>query len=250
MVGCRALDKNGQNGMKRRPTIAAAAALLAALLGAVAGSPARAQSGKDWTVEAILKQLDRMAGDFHSLTADLEHTKVTVVVNDRSTETGQISVRRDEKMRIEITKPDPRTILRNGDSLYLYNPKIKRVEEYNLGKHKAMVDQYVLLGFGTKGEDLKKHYLVTPRGEETLDNRKVLLLELTPKSEEVRNQISKIELWIDESAWVPVQQKFYETGSGDYFIFHYSNIARNTKISESTFKPEWPKGVTKIKPRG
>ncbi len=236
--------------MKRRHWIRALAFLLAVALGATAGRPTRAQSGKNWTVDAILKQLDRMAGDFHSLTADLEHTKVTVVVNDKSTETGQISVRRDEKMRIEITKPDPRTILRNGDSLYVYNPKIKRVEEYNLGKHKALVDQYVLLGFGTKGEELKKHYLVTPRGEETLDNRKVLLLELTPKSEEVRDQIAKIEVWIDESAWVPVQQKFYETGSGDYFIFHYTNIVRNTKIAESTFKPEWPKGVTKIKPRG
>ncbi len=235
--------------MKRPQTISALAVLLTALL-AAAGSLGRAQSGKNWTLEEILKQLDRMAGDFHSLTADLEHTKVTVVVNDKSTETGQISVRRDEKMRIEITKPDPRTILRNGDSLYVYNPKIKRVEEYNLGKHKALVDQYVLLGFGTKGEDLKKHYLVTPRGEETMDNRKVLLLELTPKSEEVRNQISKIEVWIDQSAWVPVQQKFYETGSGDYFIFHYSNIVRNTKIAEGTFKAEWPKGVTKIKPRG
>ena len=236
--------------MKRRQWIRALTILLIGLLGAAAGNPASAQSGKSWTAEAILKQLDRMAGDFHSLTADLEHTKVTVVVNDKSTETGQISVRRDEKMRIEITKPDARTILRNGDSLYVYNPKIKRVEEYNLGKNKALVDQYVMLGFGTKGEDLKKHYLVTPRGEETMDNRKVLLLELTPKAEEVRNQISKIEVWIDESAWVPVQQKFYETGSGDYFIFHYSNIVRNMKIADSTFKPEWPKGVTKIKPRG
>ncbi len=236
--------------MKRRQWISGVAVLLTALLGAVAGNPARAQSPRNWTPEEILKQLDRMARDFHSLTADLEHTKVTVVVDDKSTETGQISVRRDEKMRIEITKPDPRTILRNGDSLYVYNPKIKRVEEYNLGKHKTLVDQYVLLGFGTKGEDLKKHYLVTPHGEETLDNRKVLLLELTPKSEEVRNQISKIEMWIDESAWVPVQQKFYETGSGDYFIFHYTNIARNTKIADATFKPEWPKDVNKIKPRG
>jgi outer membrane lipoprotein-sorting protein len=236
--------------MKRPQKTLALAILLTAALGEIPGSAARAQAGRGWTREEILRQLDRMADDFRSLTADLEHVKVTVVVNDRSTETGQISVRRDEKMRIEITKPDPRTILRTGDSLFVYNPKIKRVEEYDLGKHKALVDQYVLLGFGTKGEDLKKRYLVTLHGEETMDSRKVLLLELTPKSEEVRNQISKIEMWIDESTWVPVQQKFYETGSGDYFIFHYTNIARNTRIADATFKPEWPKGTSKVKPRG
>ena len=139
----------------------------------------------------------------------LERTKVTVVVNDKSTESGQIFVRRDEKMRIEMTKPDPKTILRSGNEFYIYTPKINRVEEYDLGKKQSLVDQYLLLGFGTSGSSLKKSYLVTFQGEELVDSRKVLLLELTPISEEVRNQISKIHMWIDESNWLPVQQKFF-----------------------------------------
>ena len=77
-----------------------------------------------------------------------------------------------------------------------------------------------------------------------------IIFMLAPKSDQVRDQISKIQMWIDQSAWVPVQQRFYETGSGDYFIFHYTNIARNTRIPDSTFKPNWPKDATKIKPRG
>jgi outer membrane lipoprotein-sorting protein len=221
------------------------------LVGTAAARPrAHAQVAKNWTLDAVVEQLDRAARDFRSLTADLEHTKVTVAVDDTSTETGQIFVRRDDKMRIEITVPASRTILRIGGTLYVYTPKIKRVEEYDLGKRKELVDQYVLLGFGTKGLDLKKAYVLTLQGEENLDGRKVLRLELTPRADQVRDQISKIEMWIDEATWVPVRQKFYETGSGDYFIFHYTNVARNTPISDSTFRPEWPKGVTKIKPRG
>src|ERR1039457_7279612 len=102
-------------------------------------------------------------------------------------------------MRIELTQPDPRTILRDGDDFYIYNPKIHRVEEYNLGKKKSLVDQFLLLGFGTSGAELKKGYSVTLQDEEMLDNRKVVLLGLTPKSDEVRNQLSKIQLWIAES---------------------------------------------------
>jgi outer membrane lipoprotein-sorting protein len=201
-------------------------------------------------LENILKQLDAQAADFHSLTADLERTKVTVVVNDKSTESGKIFVRRDDKMRIELTQPDQRTILRDGDDFYIYNPKIHRVEEYNLGKKKSLVDQFLLLGFGTPGSELKKSYAITLQGEETLDSRKVVLLELLPKSEDVRNQLSKIELWLDESTWLPAQQKFYETGSGDYFIIQYRNIARNGRITDSEFKPHWPHGTTHIKPQG
>ena len=201
-------------------------------------------------LENILKQLDTQAADFRSLTADLERTKVTVVVNDKSTESGKISVRRDDKMRIELTQPDPRTILRDGDDFYIYNPKIHRVEEYNLGKKKSLVDQFLLLGFGTPGSELKKSYSITLQGEETLDNRKVVLLELLPKSDDVRNQLSKIQLWFDESTWLPAQQKFYETGSGDYFIIQYKNIARNVRIADSEFKPHWPHGTTHVKPQG
>jgi outer membrane lipoprotein-sorting protein len=202
------------------------------------------------TLEGVLKQLDTQAGDFHSLTADLERTKVTVVVNDKSTESGKIFVRRDDKMRIELTHPDPRTILRDGDDFYIYNPKIHRVEEYNLGKKKSLVDQFLLLGFGTPGSELKKSYSIALQGEETLDNRKVVLLELLPKSDDVKNQLSKIQLWIDESTWLPAQQKFYETGSGDYFIIQYKNVARNVRIADAEFKPHWPHGTSRVKPQG
>jgi len=222
------------------------------VLGALGGgllAPA-AQNSQRWTVEGVLTMMDKSARDFHSLTADIQHIKYTAVVQDTSTETGQITVRRDEKMRIEFSKPDPRTILRAGESLFVYTPKINRVEEYNLGKNRALVDQYVLLGFGTRSESVKKSYLIAVSSEEELDQRKTVLVELTPKSNEVRNQISKIQMWIDESSWLPIQQKFFEAGSGDYFLFHYTNVVKNLKIGDAKFKQDWPKGVSRVKPRG
>jgi outer membrane lipoprotein-sorting protein len=208
-----------------------------------------AQTSTNWTIEGVLGMMDKSAQDFRTLTADLEHSKYTAVVKDTSTETGHIFVRRDEKMRIEITKPDLRTILRTGDSLFVYNPKINRVEEYDLGKNRAMVDQYVLLGFGTRGDSIKKSYLVSVVGEEELDHKKAVVLELTPKSEQIRSQIMKIQMWLDEASWLPIQQKFFEAGSGDYFLFHYLNVMKNLKLGDRKFKQDWPKSVTRVKPR-
>jgi outer membrane lipoprotein-sorting protein len=203
----------------------------------------------NWTLDNVLKQMDAQAADFHSLAADMERTKVTVVVNDKSIESGRISVRRDDKMRIEVTQPDARTILRDGDNFYIYNPKIHRVEEYNLGKKKSVVDQFLLLGFGTSGKSLTESYTITLRGEETLDNHKVLLLELLPKTDEVKRQLSKIQLWLDASSWLPVQQQFFETGSGDYFIIRYKNVLRNVRIADVEFKAHWPHGTSKVQPQ-
>lgn len=207
-----------------------------------------AQTNTSWTIDGVLAMMDKSARDFHSLTADIEHIKYTAVVKDTSTETGHIFVRRDDKMRIEILKPDSRTILRTGDSLFVYTPKINRVEEYNLGKNRSMIDQYVRLGFGTRSEDLKKSYLVTFLGEEELDHKKTAMLELTPKSDQVRSQITKIQMWIDEASWLPIQQKFFEPGSGDYVLFHYTSVMKNLKIGDPKFKQDWPKGVNRVKP--
>jgi outer membrane lipoprotein-sorting protein len=215
----------------------------------VAGTLHASQNAAPWTIDSVLERMDKSAADFRSLTADIEQDKYTDVVKDTSIETGQIFVRRDQKMRIELTKPDPKTILRTGDSLFIYTPKIKRVEEYNLGKHRDILDQYMRLGFGTKGQDLRKSYDINLAGEEEIDHRKTLLLELTPKSDEVRKQITKIQMWVDESSWLPIEQKFFEAGGGDYFLVKYSNMMKNLKISDSKFKQDWPKDANRVKPR-
>jgi outer membrane lipoprotein-sorting protein len=201
-------------------------------------------------LDDVLKQMDREQGQFQSLTASIERTKVTVVVNDRSMESGKIEIRRDGKMRIELFYPDQKTVLRDGDHIYIYTPKIRRVEDYDVGKHRDLVDQLLLLGFGTSGETLKKSYLITLQREEVLDSQKVVRLELTPRADNVRKQISKIDLWLNEANWLPAQQQFYETGSGDYSIIRYLNVARNVPISDARFRPSWPKGVTRVKPQG
>jgi outer membrane lipoprotein-sorting protein len=215
----------------------------------VARNAAGAQSHGPSTVEGVLRQLDRSSKDFHSLSADVERTKVTVVVNDKSVEDGSLLVRGD-KMLLEMKAPNARTILRTGDNLYVYTPGLNRVEEYNLSQHRSLVDQYLLLGFGEDGKDLQKSYLITLLGEPMLDERRTIELELTPKSDEARNQISKIQIWFDESSWLPIQQQFNETGSGDYFVIRYSKVVRNPDLGDAHFKPHWPKGTDKVKPQG
>jgi outer membrane lipoprotein-sorting protein len=200
-----------------------------------AGTTVSKGQGAPPTVDSVLAMMDKSAQDFRTLTADIEHIKYTDVVKDTSTETGKLLVRRDEKMRIEFFQPDRRTILRTGDSLFVFTPKINRVEEYDLGKNREMVDQYVLLGFGTKSDNVRKSYLVTVIGETELDHKKTVQIE--------------IQMWIDEASWLPIQQKFFESGSEDYLIFHYTNVMKNLKIGDNQFKQDWPKGVTRTKPR-
>jgi outer membrane lipoprotein-sorting protein len=216
--------------------------------GLASAGAAAGQNHGSWTIESVLGRLDKASENFRSLSADVERTKVTVVVNDQSTQTGTI-VALGDKMLLQMKPPDERTILRAGDAVFIYTPGLKRVEEYNLGKNRTLADQYLLLGFGMSGKELRKNYLVTVTGESTVGDRKAVEVELTPRSEKVRNQFSKIEIWYDESNWLPAQQRFDETGSGDYSVIRYSNVVLNSRVSDSDFKPHWPKGTEKVKPQ-
>lgn len=230
---------------KIRLSVTIAAILALTIITAVAWAKPQSHSGL--TLETVLDSLNREAKDFHSLTADVARTKVTVVVNVKSTDTGTLWIRGD-KMRLELKSPDPRTVLRSGDTIFIYTPGLKQVEEYNLGKHRDLVNEFLLLGFGTSGHDLQKGFLVTVIGEPMLDRQKTVLLELTPRAGAARNQIARIRLWLDQSSWLPVQQEFFETGTDDYFIVHYTNILKNPEIPDSRFRPHWPKGTQKVRP--
>ncbi|MGH9795015.1 MAG: LolA family protein [Candidatus Acidiferrales bacterium] len=221
--------------------------LCAMLAGSTAHVRAASQAKTNWTLDEVLKAIDRESRSFQSLTANIERTKVTVVVNDTSTETGHVWMRRDNKMRIELAPPDARTVLVTGNTLYLHNPGLKRVEEFDLGKHRTQLDKFLFLGFGTSAGDLKGDYIITLQGESALDQRKVLLLELTPKKDEVRTHFSRIHLWIDLATWVPMQQRLFETGSGDHTTIRYTNVQRNASIPDARFRPNWPRETTKIK---
>ncbi len=222
-----------------------AAALLTVIL---AGGQAFAGQGRGLTLDAILKQLDRTAKSFKSLSANVERTKVTVVVNDRSTEAGTL-LARDDKMLLQMNAPDSRTILRNGDNIYVYTPGLNQVEEYNLGKNRDLADEFLLLGFGTSGSQLEKGFQVKYTGEDNIDGKKDALLVLTPRSASVLKQFSKIQIWLDETSWLPDQQQFTENG-GDYLVIRYTKMVRNPNIPDSKFKPHWPKGTEKVKPQG
>lgn len=225
-------------------TAATTGLLVCALL---ASAPAAAQN-RPWTEDRIVEQLNKSSERFQTLTADLQFTKVTVVVNDTSTESGKLYFNKKGRIKIEFLNPEPKEVLFSGNKAQIYFPKLSQIQEFDLGKHRAMVEQYLLLGFGTKGDDLKDNYLITILGEKKLDGRAVLQLELTPKDPRLRNQINKLHLWIDLASWLPVQQKFFEVG-GDYFETKYTEQKINANIPASKQRLSAPKGTKVVKPR-
>jgi outer membrane lipoprotein-sorting protein len=126
-------------------------------------------------------------------------------------------------------------VLFSEGKVQVYEPKLKRVTSYDAGKNREAVESFLVLGFGGGGHDLLKSFDVKYLGTEDVGGVNAAKLELTPKSDRVRNIFAKIWLWIDPARGISVQQQFFEP-SGDYRLAKYSDIELNQKISDNAFR--------------
>ena len=231
-----------QNVLKTRLLVFLAGSLVLAL-----SPPLSARKGKT-DLTQILAQMNVASKKLKTVSANLEYTKVTVVVDDKSTESGQLYFRRGKTtdIRIDFQKPEPRIILFKKNNGEIYLPKINQIQEYDMAQKSDLLQQFLLLGFGTDTAELKKSYEVKYLQEEDMEGETAVQLELTPRRENVATQISKIQIWVSEESWLPMQQKFFQTG-GDYSIAHYSGVKVNRVLAGSVFELNAPENAKRVK---
>ncbi len=202
-------------------------------------------------LNAVLGRMDRAARDFRSMTAAVRRVSHMAAINEDTVDTGTMMLKRahprDIRMLIDLTTPDPKTVLVEGRKAQIYYPKIQTVQEFDLGKNKALLDQFFLLGFGSTRAELESAYTMRALGPETINGQKTSRLELIPKSADVLQHLKKLEVWIGENGY-PVQQKFFLPG-GDYSLVTYSDVKINPELPDSAMKLHLPKGVKREYPQ-
>lgn len=215
------------------------AAVVVSLAGCVAlfNMQLWAQGSDSGSLEKVLSQMDAAAKNFHTTQANFVWEQYTKVVDEHDEQKGTVYYRRagnNIEMMADVTDP-PKSVLFSNGKVEFYEPKVNRVTTYEAGKNRDAFESFLVLGFGGSGHDMLKAFDVKYVGTETVDGIKATKLQLTPKSERVRNIFSQILLWIDPARGTSVQQQLQQPG-GDYRLAKYSNILVNQKIPESAFR--------------
>jgi outer membrane lipoprotein-sorting protein len=216
--------------------------LIGTLLGL--GSATLAAPPADPALDAALARLDQAAVNFKGVTADIRKISHTDVVNVDHVDSGTIVVKRvkahDTRIRVDLTNPRQTVTISGGKAQQFY-PQTNEAQEVDLGKSRAVVDQFMLLGFGSNSAELKNAYSVTLGGADSVNGEKTTRIVLVPKDPEILARVKKCELWISDKGWT-VQQKFHTEG-GDYVLSTYSGMKLNPIIADKDLKVDLPKGV-------
>jgi len=245
--------------MKHLSLVLAAALGCAALGFAAAPGPKPDDAA---SLESVLRKMDAVSANFHTAQAEFQWDNYQRVIDEVvDVQTGTIYYRRENKdieMMANVKKagasaaslkPEPKYVLFSDGKVRMYEPKIDRVTVYDLGKGKADLESYIVLGFGGSGQDLQKAFDVTYQGTEKVGDVNAAKLQLIPKSEGVKKYYNRMVLWIDADKGVSVQQQFF-TPQGDFRLCKYTGIKLNEKVSDDTFKLKTTGKTQTISPKG
>ncbi|MDQ2842688.1 MAG: hypothetical protein M3Y72_16945 [Acidobacteriota bacterium] len=200
------------------------------------------------SVESILARMDQAAPGFHAMSANVKMTTHTAIIDDTNVESGTFKMQRlkgqETRAILDFSgQSDSREIGFFGKIVRIYYPKLNTYQDYDIGKNTDVLNQFLLLGFGSSGRDLAGSYTITADGHETVDGREATKLALVPKNAEIARRLNKIEMWIPSDAAYPMQQEFYEP-SGNYRIVSYSDINLKPPI-KGKLELKLPPGVKK-----
>ena len=203
----------------------------------------------DDPLASTFAKMDAAAAAFKGLTADVKKVSHTEAFGADDVQSGTMTVRRAKprelRALINITAPDEKQVELNGHSGQVYYPKTKTVQILNMDrKTTTMVDELLLLGFGSSSRDMETAYNIEFGGPETIDGQKTARLILKAKKPEKLPDIVSIELWISDSSGMAVQQKFHEHG-GDYVLAVFTNMKPAPNLPDSAVKLNLPKDVHK-----
>ncbi len=198
-------------------------------------------------LNSVLAKMNANAAAFKSAQAEVEFETYQKVIDEKDLQKGTIYFRRTGKgveAALDLTSPSPKQVIYKDEKVSVYDKKIDQVTERDVSKNKEQVEAFLSLGFGARGDDLKKSYDVTLAGWETVEGVKTAKLALVPKDEKTRNTYNKILLWLDPDRDILLQQQFFEP-SGDYRVTRYSKPKLNSKIPDDVFRLKTT-GHTKI----
>ena len=220
----------------------AALPLLVFLLGATAdpSSP-----------NVVLERMSQAQSNLTTLVARLQQVKSYPQLGiEDPAERGHFYLERSKggetKVKMEIREPETR-ILRVRDGEYLlYQPRIKQAVEGKLtsGGKKSMFSG-ILTGSPEAMGELEEDYHAESVGLVQLGERNVDQLRFVAKPD-VAVYCQQIDLWIDTTLWLPVQQSCHEANES-VITFTLEDVHLNVPLAKDAFEVEIPSDVERIR---
>lgn len=174
----------------------------------------------------------------HTLTADFTEEKVSQLLAKPSISHGRFSYEAPDKVRWEYLKPNPITLVIQGDEMTTWFRDLGRADKVKVSRYSRRVLQY--MGAGVSVDRLLAYFEVAvwqPGGKDQ-DYR----LDLIPRYDRLRKHLKSMTVWIDNHSYLMTRLR-YEEPDGDRTEYRLTDVVVNQPLPADRFVVKLPPGV-------
>lgn len=228
--------------IKRTTSLAVIAALLLMTVGTYHNTEAKAATQ---LLTGVLSKMQAAHRNLRSMRAAMVQQRRNPQIGSTDTDYGTLIYKPGgkgkSKLRVDYTRPDQKSVSVIGENLTFYEPRINQVLKTTLSKAaKGKTGSYsALVGLDSSLESLTKDYNVEYVKDELVNGKQTTRLQLTPKG---GSPFSKIELWVSNEFWLPVQYQMFER-NGDSTLVKFTGMEINPNLADSMFNVNIPSGT-------
>ena len=249
----QSLHSAAQGGNGHRGDFRLLTGLVLAVL--LSGSPfpvAQAQSANP-QLQKVLARLDEVAAKFHTAQADVTWDNVqTQPIFDKDTQAGTMDVERRKgsvAMALHLKtlngRPVPKEMVYAGGEFKLYEPLLKQMTVFRTAGRSAQIESFLVLGFGGSATEMQKDWVVSYAGAETIHGVATEKLQLLPRTEAARQNVTRVLLWIDMKSGIAIQQQSFDP-AGNYRMVDYTVRRVNGGLPADAFSIKLASGTRVI----
>ena len=176
----------------------------------------------------VIQKLNTASKNTKTIDSDFKQFKHLDILENDIESTGHFSFRATDKVRWEYLQPYSYLIVMNGGNMWINDGS--KTKKYDTKSNQMFKEINDLMVGMLQGKILKSDKFTV----ELFENKKQILAKLKPKSDEMQEFLSEMQLYFDKEDYTVAKIKMLEN-SEDYTLIEFYNRKMNIDIPNSKF---------------
>ena len=176
----------------------------------------------------VIQKLNTASKNTKTIDSDFKQFKHLDILENDIESTGHFSFRATDKVRWEYLQPYSYLIVMNRGNMWINDGS--KTKKYDTKSNQMFKEINDLMVGMLQGKILKSDKFTV----ELFENKKQILAKLKPKSDEMQEFLSEMQLYFDKKDYTVAKIKMLEN-SEDYTLIEFYNRKMNIDIPNSKF---------------
>ncbi|MDQ6655433.1 MAG: outer membrane lipoprotein chaperone LolA [Verrucomicrobiota bacterium] len=193
-------------------------------------------------LKALLGRIREKRAASPQMQADFQEEKTIKMMNKPVASSGRVWFQSPNKFRREVKGNSPSVTVSDGKQLWIYYPKFKSAESYQLGKRSPLDAGIAAITASLNLEGVEESYNITGMQEGN-----AFVLQLTPRAPAMKRMLQQFTIRLNDA--LQVQRTEMLQPNGDRIVTTYSGETR-APIDPALFQFTPPAGTNVTTPLG